>query len=257
MRVKAIILDLDRTLLHTDKTVSSYTAAVLKECRHHAIRLMAATARPLRDAEQYCDAIGFDAMTVSNGARIICGSRRKEYGICRKSAEHLLNALSRNPALRVTLETGDRAYSKQPTEEYETILCDDLAGIAGTEGALKILVHIDSAETLAEVEKELTDDLYYTVSGGSLMQIMNKSATKWNGIQEMLYFCGCSPDSAAFFGDDYDDIEPIRMCGIGVAVANGIEEVKAAADFTAESNDRDGPAKFIERFILHKQPDSD
>jgi len=40
------------------------------------------------------------------------------------------------------------------------------------------------------------------------------------------------------------------MCGIGVAVSNAIDEVKAVADHIAESNDDDGVAKFIERYIL-------
>ena len=53
MNIKTIIVDLDRTLLHTDKTISSYTAKVLKECKKNAIRIMVATARPLRAIKQY------------------------------------------------------------------------------------------------------------------------------------------------------------------------------------------------------------
>ena len=43
--MKAIITDLDRTLLRTDKTVSEYTRTILKKCRDRGIVLMAATAR--------------------------------------------------------------------------------------------------------------------------------------------------------------------------------------------------------------------
>ena len=50
--------------------------------------------------------------------------------------------------------------------------------------------------------------------------------------------------------DDNDDIASLRNCGIGVAVANAIEEVKEAADVIVESNDEDGVAKWIEREIL-------
>ena len=248
--VKAIVVDLDRTLLHTDKTLSAYTVKVLRECKNHGIRIMVATARPLRTAEQYCDMIGVDAMVVSNGARIICGSQRTEYGICQESAEHLLNALNRHPALRITLETGDCAYSNLPIADYETILSDDLVGIVNEEGALKILVHLDSDETLALVQKELTEDLYYTIAHGYLMQIMNTAATKWNGIKAMLDICNCSPNETIYFGDDHDDIEPIKMCGLGISVANGIDSVKAVADYIVESNDADGVARFIEQTLL-------
>ena len=40
------------------------------------------------------------------------------------------------------------------------------------------------------------------------------------------------------------------MCGMGIAVSNGINEAKAAADYIAESNDADGVAKFIEQVLL-------
>lgn len=249
--VNAIIVDLDRTLLHTDKTLSAHTAKVLRECKKRGIKIMVATARPLRTTKQYCDLINFDAMVVSNGARIIYGNQHTDYHISQRSAEHLLNALKHYPDLRITLETGDCAYSNHPIEDYETILTDNLVDHATMEGALKILVQLDSEETLPHVKKELTEDLYYTIAHGYLLQIMNTSATKWNGIKTMLDICNCSPNETAFFGDDQDDVEPIKMCGLGIAVSNGIDEVKAAADYVTESNDADGVAKFIEHRILN------
>ena len=248
--IKTIIVDLDRTLLHTDKTLSAYTIKILNECKKSGIKIIVATARPFRTTKQYCDLLDFDAMVVSNGARIIYKNKQKDYGIYLKSAENLLNALKRYPKLRVTLETGDCAYSNLPIEDYETILSDDLAGISNKEGVLKILVHLDNEETLELVKNELTEDLYYTVAHGYLMQIMNTSATKWNGIKAMLDICNCSPHETVYFGDDQDDIEPIKMCGLGVAVANGVDDVKLVADHIAEANDADGVAKFIEHNIL-------
>ncbi len=158
----------------------------------------------------------------------------------------------RHPALRITLETGDCAYSNKPIEDYETVICEDLAGIAKAEGVLKLLVHIDNEDTLTVVKNELTEDLYYTIANGYLIQIMNKSATKWNGIKAMLDIGKCSSYETAYFGDDFDDLEPIKMCGIGIAVANAIDEVKAVADYIAESNDEDGVAGFIEQKLIKK-----
>ena len=252
-RIKTIIVDLDRTLLHTDKTISAHTVKVLNECKKCGIKLMVATARPFRTAKQYCDLIDSDAVVVSNGARIIYRNQRTDYGICQRSAEHLLNAMSRYPNLRVTLETGDCAYSNYPIEDYETVLSNNLVGIANEEGTLKILVHLDSDEILPFVQKQLTDDLYYTIAHGYLLQIMNISATKWNGIKAMLDICNCSPNDTIYFGDDQDDVEPIKLCGFGVAVSNGIDDVKVVADYITESNDEDGVAKFIEYHILNNQ----
>ena len=250
--VKAIIVDLDRTLLRTDKTISPYTLGVLEACRRRGMKIMAATARPWRTARQYGDMLAMDAMVVSNGARVICGHQRLDDGIPLESALRLLRALKRYPDMRITLETGDCAYANHPIEDYETILTDDLAAAAEKEGVIKLLVHLDHSDTRSLVENELTDDLYATVAHGYLMQIMSKSTTKWHGICTMLALCGCTPDEAAYFGDDQDDLEPIRLCGVGVAVGNAIDEVKAAADDVAASNDEDGVARYIERHFLRQ-----
>jgi hydroxymethylpyrimidine pyrophosphatase-like HAD family hydrolase len=211
---------------------------------------MVATARPLRTMLQYCEIIDFDAISAANGARIVCGDYRKECGISPESAERLLNELKSYPEFRVTLETGKEAYSNKPIEDYFSVISDDLAAIAISEGAVKLLVGLDTPETLEIIKEMLTDDLYYTVANGHLMQIMDKSVTKWNGVKAMLDICNLSAEEAMYFGDDFDDIEPIKMCGSGVAVSNAIDEVKAVADHIAESNDDDGVAKFIESVIL-------
>lgn len=249
---KAIIVDLDRTLLHTDKTISRYTAEVFGRCKEKGIKLMVATARPYRTMTQFCEVIDFDAISATNGARIICGDYRKEYGLCPESADRILTALKHYPDFRVTLETGEEAYSNKPIEDYDSVISDDLAAVAREEGAIKILISLDAPDVLETVKGMLSDDLYYTVANGHLIQIMSKSATKWSGVKAMLDISNISATETAYFGDDYDDVEPIRMCGVGVAVSNAIDEVKAVADYIAESNDDDGVAKFIERMILER-----
>ena len=74
-----------------------------------------------------------------------------------------------------------------------------------------------------------------------------------HGIKTVLDIFQFSPNETVYFGDDQDDIEPIQMCGLGVAVANGIDDVKRVADFIADSNDADGVAKFIEARLLFSE----
>ena len=249
-KIKTIVVDLDRTLLHTDKTLSPYTLEVFSRCRQKGIDVMIATARPIRTAQSYREALGTEAIVVSNGARILCEDKKTEYGIALPSAERLLNALACHLDLRITLETGDAAYANKPIADYEVTLSDDLVSIAKSEGVIKLLVGLDQVDTLDRVKKELTEDLYYTVAHGRLMQIMDRSATKWNGILTMLEMKGISPDEVAYFGDDEDDVDPLRLCGVGVAVANAIPEAKAVADYVTVSNDEDGVARFIEDKLL-------
>ena len=250
VNVKAIVLDLDRTLLRTDKSLSEYTVSVLNKCRQKGIAVMVATARPLRTTLPICNRIKFDAMVVSNGARILCGSQKTEYTIAPDCGTALLKSLQCQEDLRITLETGDCAYSNKPIGEYETILADDLIALVKSESIMKILVHFDREDTLERVKKVLPKELYCTVSGGWLIQIMDRKATKWNGIRAMLEMENISPEEAVYFGDDQDDLEPIRMCAMGVAVSNANEEVKAAADYVCGSNDEDGVARFLEQKLL-------
>ena len=244
---KAVIFDLDGTLLHTDQTVSDRALSAIEACRERGIKILLATARPERTAEMYSEIIDFDAKAFSNGARIVCGDKVTEVTIPFESTAKVLGSLD-GFGTRLTLETGGAAYSNKVVGGYETIVTDDLTAVAGKLNVLKVIAHIvDNREVL---NIELPEGLYFSVSGGYYMQIMNRNATKWLGVKAMLDHLGVAPEEAVYFGDDFDDIEPIRRCGIGVAPANAIAEAKAAADHVVESNNEDGVAKFIESVIL-------
>ena len=95
----------------------------------------------------------------------------------------------------------------------------------------KILLSKEESTIQPEVERALTPDTYMTVAEGKLIQIMSVAATKWNGIKAMLDAVGVDQKDTVYFGDDNDDIEPIKNCGLGVAVSNAIDKVADAADF--------------------------
>ena len=77
---------------------------------------------------------------------------------------------------------------------------------------------------------------------------MEKSATKRKAIEATAAYFGIFLSDVAAFGDDHNDIEMLRVCG--VAVANAVDEAKAAADFCCGANDSDGVAKWIEERVL-------
>ena len=249
--MKAVITDLDRTLLHTDKTISDYTLRVLAKCYGKGIFIMAATARPERAILDYHGQVKFDAMTVMNGAGVIApGLENAGYPIARESVATILERLCALPDIVLSLECGNEVYANIEIPEWEAKVFTRFPNLP-TDGAIyKILVSRENENIGPLVETLLTEDTYCTVANGNLVQIMNKKATKWNGVQMMLSACGIESEHAVYFGDDNDDIEPLKQCGTGVAVANAIEAVKEAADVIVESNDEDGVAKWIERELL-------
>lgn len=248
--MRAVITDLDRTLLHTDKSLSEYTYATLKKYHDRGILLMAATARPERAILTYQNQIGFHAMTTLNGARIILPHGVIENGITLSSAEAILKKVIMIPDLILSLETEKGIFSNVPIPEWNATVFNGFPSLP-TDGIIyKILLSSKENNIQTDVKKALTADTYMTVAEGKLIQIMSTASTKWNGIKAMLKAVGIDPNDAIYFGDDYDDVEPIKNCGVGVAVSNAIQEVRDIADFITENNDMDGVARYLERNLL-------
>lgn len=249
--IKTIITDLDRTLLLTDKTISDYTLWVLNQCHEKGILIMAATARPERAILDYHGQVKFDAMTVMNGAGVsIPGQEAAGYPIARESVAMILERLCELPDIILSLECGNDVYANIEIPEWEAKVFTGFPNLPTDGPIYKILVSRTNENIGPLVETLLTEDTYCTVAGNNLVQIMNKKATKWNGIRMILENFGIAPEHAVYFGDDNDDIEAMKNCGVGVAVANAIDAVKAVADVVVESNDEEGVAQYIEREIL-------
>lgn len=245
--MKAIITDLDRTLLHTDKSVSEYTIDVFKKCRNRGILIMAASARPLREIKVYHDLLGFDAITAANGAVVSLHQNLLEFGISRESGEAILSAVLQYQDVFISIETSKGLYSNRDISIWKPVVWNKFPTLPENIILYKILVSSEQKLLYDEIETTLTNDVYHSIAKGNLIQIMSCEATKWNGIRRMLSNFCVSPNDAVYFGDDNDDIEPIKNCGLGVAVSNAIPSVLAVADHITDSNDLDGVAEFINK----------
>lgn len=83
------------------------------------------------------------------------------------------------------------------------------------------------------------------------IEVMDKGASKGASMAWLCGELGQSLSDALAFGDNFNDIEMIEMAGLGIAVANAEDEVRAAADMVAASNDEDGVAiSILERLNL-------
>ncbi len=245
--IKAVIFDLDNTLLRSDKSLSDYSRGVLKRCRERGIHVLAASARPERTIREFGVFGEFEALVTLNGARVVLPGRVLLNGIPGKTGETILEKLIKVPGAVVSVEMSGGIFASAPIPEWNANVFDGFPALP--EGDLyKILVsNIDETDVRAAV----TEDTYYTaIEGGRLYQFMSRRAAKWNGVREMLSAFGLTPADAAYFGDDWDDVGPVKNCGLGVAMANAIPEVRAAADALAGWCDEDGAARFVEENIL-------
>ena len=82
-----------------------------------------------------------------------------------------------------------------------------------------------------------------------LLNITNPQASKPSALRKLLNPRGISLEEVVGFGDDIPDVEMLKECGIAVAVANAVPEVKAIADYHTASNDDDGVAIVLEQML--------
>lgn len=248
--MKAIITDLDNTLLHTDKSMSQYTVNTLRQCHDNGILVMAASARPFRSVRAYSEQLSFDAVTTLNGAAVILPQNELIFSISAESSEKIILGLMSFQDVFISIETNIGLFSNREFLPWKPIVYTGFPKLPDKASIYKILASSKCKQLYQSVESILTSDVYYTVAENELVQIMSIDATKWNGVLHMLSHFWISPSDAVYFGDDNDDIEAIRNCGLGVAVSNAIPEALDAADEITDSNDEDGVARFIEKYVL-------
>jgi len=249
-----IVTDLDRKLLRTDKTISDYTANNLRRCREKGLKLVFATARPRRTVMHFLGDIATDALVLHNGAIISAGDVvLKRYGISADVKDRVLHAISRDhPNVTLSVEIDDLNYANFDMKAewaYDDGVISDFSDLPN-KPADKITVSVASHDDIAKFSAYLPDDLYIQMCDGKLGLVMHRNATKWAGVQEVAEYFGIAAAQAVAFGDDYNDIVMLNGCGVGVAVDNALDEVKAVADCICAANDDDGVARWLEANLL-------
>ena len=82
------------------------------------------------------------------------------------------------------------------------------------------------------------------------LEITDEQATKGNAILKLGELLGISREEIMVCGDSQNDMEMIKAAGLGVAMGNAMPEVKKAADYITLSNEEDGVAAAIEKFVI-------
>ncbi len=254
MNIKMIVLDLDRTLLRSDKTISDYTIRVLKECKRIGIKIVIASARPRRAVKIFSQQIGCEDIICLNGAMVTINEKIIDVKKIDKKIAHdvILKIMEKFPASKLSAEINDYIYANFDLKEIftniENVIITDFNDIQNDVD--KIIFSVENENEINEIVSLLPNGLYTSIANGYLLQIMSNESTKLNGVKTLAEYYNLSLNEIAAFGDDYDDIEMIKHCGYGVAVANAIEDVITASSFITESSDEDGVAKWIEYNIF-------
>jgi len=248
-----LVTDLDGTLLHSNKSISEYTVSVFRRCAEAGMKIVFATGRPERTAIGFAQAIRPDAVVSNNGA----GASVHGQVILRKdvppaAVTGIMEQLLAVDGIKLSLDYG--AYSLTNCEDHAgwgawNAIFSDLTEY-DPNGVPKISIEAMEPSLLAGVDFGALGCHVYANQGEKWHMVQEKSATKRSAAEAVAAYFGITLADVIAFGDDLNDVGMLRACGTGVAVANAIEEAKAAADFVCGTNDEDGPAHWIEENLL-------
>ena len=119
--------------------------------------------------------------------------------------------------------------------------CIKVAGI-GEESTLR--------EKRKELERIFNGKLYVAQSSFDIVELLHPEVSKGNALSLIAKDLAINPEEIIAFGDNHNDIGMLRLAGLGVAMGNAHEEVKAAADYVTLSNAEDGVAVVVEDMVL-------
>ncbi|MEO3944055.1 HAD family hydrolase [Gorillibacterium sp. CAU 1737] len=262
MKYKACIVDLDGTLLCSEKTVSERTCSALLDVHRSGIKIMVATARPPRAVRKLLpEAIHrISSFVYYNGALVVSPELTYSHHHAIEatlSKEVIEFCLLHEPNVDLSLEVEDRWCSlkeydeevlKQVRGKPEVISIAELCKMSPSK---IILAGTQLAESLIQTYGSSLHIL--ATDRGMLTQISSMQASKENGIKKLCELYGISTEDTICFGDDSNDIGMFQLCGRSVAMGNAIEELKSIATEVTASNDEDGVAFVLEMMLQNNE----
>ena len=110
-------------------------------------------------------------------------------------------------------------------------------------------------EVMGNIPEEVSDKYTVVRSAPYYLEFLHKSVNKGAGVAALAEKLNIKQEEVICVGDAGNDIHMIKYAGLGVAMGNAFPEVKRVADFITKTNDQDGVAFIINKFILNPQED--
>lgn len=254
--MKLIFLDLDGTLLRSDKTISDYSCKILRQCQDCGHLIAFSTARGETNVLTYMDQVHPDLIISSAGAMVrFHGKIVYQCAYTAEESKRILQSAKENAGdhCHITLDAPEAHYAnftdpsiKGPQWGY----VNQTSFLDWDGPALKICVELECDEQAKQIAASVSGCSWICFSNGQWYKFALEKATKEAAIAFLMNHLHVSTEDTIAFGDDFSDIGMLRMCGYGVAMANAIPEVKQAANAFAEDNDHDGAARYLEEHLF-------
>ena len=154
------------------------------------------------------------------------------------------------PHWHIGLEIDDQLYLNRTTQKAGVYTVAELISLCERPAAKIIFPFPEASEDLAPLLAVLPATTRALITPKfSMVQLCGSTTDKANALAHLLAQRNLSVDALIAIGDDVNDIEMLRRAGIGIAVDNALDEVKAVADWVTDAADADGVATAIERLL--------
>lgn len=249
-KVRAVFFDLDGTLTDPETgKVPSSTQKALKQLQKNGILVFLATGRPRMWADLLKEKLDFefDGRVLLNGQFCVDQNNRVIHSnpLTEEQLENILHWSADHPEIRCVFMESDNAFSNLSDGRGMEVL--------SPQEAQKRTVY----QVAPKVGPEMDDEILSQVSGirsarwnSSSTDLIPENGGKTAGIEAMLSHYGIDRDETIAFGDGDNDSEMLAYVHAGIAMGNGSENAKEAADFIAAPVNRDGIAMALKKFGL-------
>ncbi|MEO8610796.1 MAG: HAD family hydrolase [Chloroflexota bacterium] len=270
--IKLIAIDLDGTLLNSDHKMTERTEKALKAAAAKGVHIILATGKTYISGEHIVQQLNlnhpaiFMQGTISYNAD---GSVRHQLTLDAGIARQVIT-FAEDRGYIMAVYSGKRILVRQMhprVEELTTLYHEPMPEAVGS--LQNVLDSIPVNKLLAvkpgdaRAINALRWQLKMQINGNArllnagiedMLEILPNGASKGAALKTLIKDLGVSSESVMAIGDAENDIEMIQLAGIGVAVGNASQTVKDAADVVVASNDADGVAEAVERYVLQTEP---
>jgi Cof subfamily protein (haloacid dehalogenase superfamily) len=270
MNYKLLVLDLDGTLTNRKKKVTLHTLRTLLRAQDAGLKIVLASGRPTYGIAPLANLLQLDKyegyILSYNGGEIIDwkdGRMMYENVLDPSVLPYLYDCAKRNDFAIVTYD-GQYVLTEHPEDEY--VLKEAILNVMKTKRVDNFLeaIHFPVAKCLivgeptrlAVLEKEMYEHLKDRMgvfrSEPYFLELVPKGIDKAQSLSVLLGEIGMRREEMICVGDGFNDLSMIRYAGLGVAMANAQDVVKENADYITLSNEEDGVAAVVEKFILNE-----
>lgn len=271
MKYKILVLDLDGTLTNKKKEITEHTRETLIRAQEAGIKIVLASGRPTYGIMPLARQLELDKyegyILAYNGGQIIdCKTGELMYeNVLNPAVYPYLYECAKSNGFQILSYKDEYIISENADDQYvqhEAFLnrmpsktVDNFLEVINFPVAKCLIV--GDPEPLAQLEpvmkKELESKMNVFRSEPFFLELVPKGIDKARCLAVLLEELGMTSDEMMACGDGFNDLSMIEYAGLGVAMANAQEVVKQAANYITLSNEEDGVAHAVEKFMLNAE----